>query len=291
MKKLPGRKLVLPLSGLVVALVFLGGLWWWTRENELPQTVFFGALANNLAASGVTCRVEQDSQATTSRQTIALSLVGRLGAHATTSLQQNSSSVTTEELSTKDADYVRYTAITTGQKGVAGRPLDFGSVLNVWGKSSGSTTLYSQMIVGSSCVVPFGHLTDSRRQPLLNELHSRQPFKADFAAAKLVTYQGQRVRSYPVTVQPSAYITFLQHVAKQNNLHDLDNLQPSAFSRAAPAKLTFIITARTHRLVAIHYGGNVRSVSFTDYNKPPHITLPAKSIPAVELQQRLEAVK
>lgn len=282
------KRLVLVLSAAALILV---AVWLYQRRvTEAPANVFYGALNTALSSSGVTCTVHTGSGSSTSDQVIQLNLTSHPGAIATTTLKQASSTVVTEELATRSSDYVRYTSIQLPPPPKGTRAPDVSSVLNVWGKGSAPNSVYSQTVLGG-CAVPLADLSPVDLNRMMTQIRSGKIFQTNVNNAPLSNYAGQRVRTFQVTVQPQAYVTFMQGMGRLLGLNDLANIKASSYAGAQLPHLKFVINADTHQLLEVDYAGTTRRVTFTAWDTPSAITVPATSIPVAELMQRLAALK
>src|SRR5258708_4571056 len=97
-----------------------------------------------------------------------------------TSFTQPTGKDATQEIDTPSATYVRYTTIATTQKDAQGQALNFKPLVNVWGKSSSSTTdqLYNQRILG---IFPVAGLSSKNRSALLTAMEQSELYGIDFS--------------------------------------------------------------------------------------------------------------
>jgi hypothetical protein len=279
---------------IAVAIVAAGTLIWRQQSKVDPKTLFSRAMQANLTESGVTCTIQETANGSLSRQALSLDLAGKTDARAVITLQQKNSSVTTEQISTKDGDFVSYKSIQTTQKSPSGAKLNFDKVLNVWGKNAAdskqTTTLFGRTALGN-CVVPLAHLGAVPAANLIGDAEKHSIFKTDPTASKPAKLHGVSVQVYDVTIQPRPYLDFMKQVAQSYGLKDLDVVDPSTFDKKSVQKLKFYINRGSSRIEQITYSGVKHTVTFSDYGKTIKIETPKKTIPAADLQQRLSAVR
>jgi hypothetical protein len=289
---LRGRLLALLLIGLTVVGSAAAFGWNLTRERQ-PAPVFWDALEAGISTRGVTCTIDQNVHGRRSQQAISLDLVSHSKLRARSTLSQNGTAITTDSISTGLADYVRYTSITT-QAGQAQSHKDFSKVLNVWSKQvrtdGDAVALYDQTVLGG-CVVPLGNLSDEKRAPIMAELKQGDIFVTNFSKVKWQWSLTRSTYRFEVTVPPDRYVPFMKSLAKLQGLKGLDEIGAETYASRAPSKLYMTIGAGSHRIQEISYDTHEVTIRFKDFGKVPDTALPATTIPAAELQQRLQAVK
>ncbi len=269
----------------VVIVLSMAAMTWNIKVKQAPARVFWGAMANSLTTEGVKCHIGLVDDTSATDQVIEVNLEDKLNARRVTNIERGTNSVTTEEVATKTADYIRYTEIKTTQKNTAGKPLDFSKVLNVWGKNPGTSTLYTQMALGT-CIMPLAHLSSSQAQPFIATLNQGKIFQTDLNKSSRATYHGLAVRVYDVKVQPLPYLAFMQQLGKQLDIHDLDKVSPSTYAKTKSADSADIMDANAHQVLEIDYADGKHTITFRSYGKQPTISLPTKSVTADELQKR-----
>lgn len=254
------------------------------------EKVFWDALASNLSLSGVTCTVENDTDGQHSKQAISLNLIDKESARVRTTLTQNDSKVTTEDIDTKDADYIRYTAITQAKD----KKLDTGNILNVWAKQprqiSGTTSVAGQTALGG-CIVPLVNIDASKQAQLTAELKKGKIFQTDLKKSVWHWSWDEPYRDYTVTVQPVPYITFMGKVDAANGTKILQAVSPDSYKNKAPEKLVFRIGAASHRIEQISYKDKKQTFKFSNYGMVPDTTPPEHTISMAELQKRLSSLR
>jgi hypothetical protein len=274
----------------VLFLACLALIIWHTHSTNDPEKVFMQSIQRNMGDEGVTCEETQTIDNSTTTQKISLDLISKSDAHATTHSTHQSTTVATEEIVTKSADYVRYTAM-SAPKSTTGKSLDVSKVLNVWTKAdktnSSSGSLFGRTALGN-CVVPLAHLNRGQIDKLMVPVRQSKVFQTNYGAVAHQRLAGKAVFVYDVTVPPEPYITFMKQVAASYGLKDLDGVKTSTYAQQAPEKLRFYIDPRSSRLQKIQYTAGQHSIVFSDYGTVPRITVPSKTVSASELQQRLQ---
>jgi len=283
--------------GVVLMILFLvlcaGAYGLNIKTQQTPEKVFWDALGNNLVLDGVTCTSDEDVNKQHRETAVSLDLASKANTHGFITLTANGSRVVTETLTTKTDEYVRYTAISSGNLGDA-KAKEYAKAVNVWARqangASGGQSVFEQLSLGG-CVVPFAHLTTGPRDTLVNELKEAKVFETDLSKSSWHFRVGEPYREYEVTVQPVPYITFVKNVAKAYGLTSLDTTSVESYSGRTPEKVVIRIGASSHRIEQIVDKTTKITFTITDFDKIPEIKPPAKTIPTAELQKRLEAVQ
>ncbi|MDB5163858.1 MAG: hypothetical protein JWS12_476, partial [Candidatus Saccharibacteria bacterium] len=153
----------LSIFGLVILLV--SGWFWWTKVYTSPRNVFLGMLSSSLSTPSVTRHLTEKASGSTQNQYTQINFGGQTFVHVLNTNQQvgqtgQNNSIKTETIGTLRQDFARYVAIESSQKNQAGKPLNYASVQQVWGKSevakngqATSTRFLEQATLG---IVPLG---------------------------------------------------------------------------------------------------------------------------------------
>lgn len=280
-----------------VGLLVLAFLVWWNFIYQSPRRVFEGMLENNLQVSSVTKHEYLSDTSQTVDKYIRLQL-GSVNASQnvqTTSLKQQATAVTTESVGTPTQEYVRYVKLTSNQKQANGRPIDFRNVLNVWGKVDATNQAtppvqFSQSLldVGTVPAPPIGNVTPEQKENITQFIRDQSVFMPDYATMQRTTFEGRRAYVYDVSVKLAPYVRMMQAFASDIGLHELDSLDPTSYQSAPPIKITLTVDTASHHLRQIAYKQSGFTETYSDYGLSAPITIPTKTIPASELQARLQ---
>lgn len=277
---------------LAILLAAVGFYRNYAAEHD-PTGAFWNAMTATMTTSGVTCTIHDVTDGRDSVQAVSLDLAGKERATSKTSITQSGTEVVTEGIATPDADYVRYTKLSTAKKAPDGKPLDFSKITGVWAKQTRDTSaasLFDQTALGG-CVVPLADLRQNQGESLVADMRKNKVFDTKTSAAARADLHGQSVFKYKVTVTPSRYVPFMQRFAKAYGLQTLNNLSTKTFSDKARQHVVFVVSARQHRLLEITFDGQQHTIDFSNYGKPPAITLPSNPISFTELQKRLQGMQ
>lgn len=295
--KRPGRRVVSPLiATLIIAavIVLLAGIvaWWFLVRNTAKNT-FESMLNNNFRTASVTRQVEQTSGTQRLNQVIRVQNQSQHVANGYTTLSQNNGAtkVVTESIGTPTADFVRYLEIKTSQKNQNGKQLEFGKVLNVWGKTESEPggqlgNLYGDISLG---LFLFADLPANQRNQMMDMITSNNVYQTDYNTAQRVVRNGRPYFIYRVTVKPTAYVTMLKQYADYVGMEQLKNLNPEDYKDTPDQQVDVAIDILSQHLAKVTTVSGNRQESFSGYGIIQKITLPDNAIPMQELQERLQA--
>ena len=282
----------------VGAIIFISAGWfWWYRVQTNPERVFWDTMSQSLSTSGVTMQATQDSDGSKVAHTLQYSLGGINRARSLTALEQGTTKVTTEIIGTPDTDYTRYTRIDTDQKDSAGKSFDLKGVLGVWAKGDkGANQLLGQGLLGlglplGALPVPIGNLTPEARGKILNQMRSEEVYKTSFDKVKREHKKGRLTYTYDVSIQMILYAHLMRSFASSVGLDELKDLDPNTYQGAAPIEVQLTIDVRSHHIVSVHVPETGYKQYYSAYDVPVSAAIPARTIPASELQKRLSELQ
>lgn len=270
---------------------------WWRYVFTSSRRVFDGMLSNSLRTGSFSKHIEQGDENQKLDQIIYLQSGVQNIAHANTVLSrggQSAASVTTESVGTMQEDFVRYTAIKTGEKSTNGQPLDFSDILNVWGRAASSPgqlpagQLYSDTTLG---VIPVAGLNPAQREELIDLIHDKQVYKVNYNSASKTWQNGRLVYTYKVEVNTEAYVQLLQKFGKMIGLKQLDDLDSNAYKEAPPIPVEISVDVLSRQLNKIVYTSSDRHEIFSGFGGFKSVEIPSKTISVDELEDRLSKIQ
>lgn len=281
-------------AGVILLLCLI----WWNFVLQNPTRVWHDMLRNNLTTSSVTKHITGKSGYQSIDQYIRFQL-GSTNASdwLVIAKQAQNSNVTTESIGTPNAGYVRYVEINSPRVSNQGKPYDFSSVTNIWGKSTDSTStlgqLYSQSLLNlnTAPMPPVGNLPYDKRQVILRYIEKQQVLVPNYTTMKRATLNGHRVYVYDVSVKLAPYLLVMQAFAKDLGLHDLDNIDATQYLNAKPVTLQFSVDSKTHLLLKVAYPSAKYSETYENYGLLTPISIPARTIPVEKLQSNLQKLE
>ncbi|HVS58829.1 MAG TPA: hypothetical protein VHD60_03800 [Candidatus Saccharimonadales bacterium] len=280
------------------ALFIFSGWLWWAKVYQSPQTVFWGAIANNLATTSVTKHTVQQTNGSTIDQYGELILGEKPQSHWLTTIRQANAHVVTESIGTPAEGFVRYTNIQTTQRNKQGKPLDFSHVLNVWGKAtpkdnSSLTGLFDQTLIDISTTptLPIGNLAATQRATLVDYMKKNNVFTTTYTDVQYQTVNGQEAYVYSVKVALEPYLKMMQQFARDEGVNVLNALDPTHYQNAEPVTIDLAISPSSHQVLRLAYTAQGFQEDYSAYNVHTDQPLPAHTIPVAELQSRIQTLQ
>ena len=287
-------------ASIIISVLILGGgvvLWWQFIFTDTEKT-FEGMLHQTLKTTSVTRDISQEAGTQTLDQVNRLqfgqdtAIVGRT---TITQTGANAATVVTEEIGTPELDYVRYTKIETQQRDTE-PALNFDEVLGIWGVSEASPgqaqaagESFSEAVLG---VIPFANLPGGERRELVEFALDNNVYELDKLGITKERENGRPVYTYPVILQPEAYVGYLQRVAAAMGITQLENINPADFRGVAPIRFTVRVDMLSRQPIEIQFSNQAdRQELLRDFGVIQPVNIPEDPIPAIELQQRIQAAQ
>lgn len=274
-------------------LVASGALWWYRLSVE-PERVFWNTVEQSLSTSGVALSSTLLQEQASLEQHMQYSLGAENKAFSRTTLKQGGAEVITEVLGVPGAEYTRYVHVTTERTNAEGGPLDLSKIINVWAKSdrpAGTSPLLSQTALGltsplGSMPMPIGNLNPDQRNELIKQIRTNGVYEIDHNKVKKERKDGRLYLTYEVKIQAIPYVGMIKEFAQQIGMHDLDQIDPNDYA-AEPLTVEIKIDARAKRIAEVYVPVTDFRQTFSSYDVPVAADVPADSVPAEELQKRL----
>jgi len=284
-------------------VLVLSGWLWWAKFYTAPTHVFWSMVNNSLSAERFVTEVEHAGEEGNVKQVIHTD-TGRAQAHSYLQFSQGGTKIKKEVIGTRTADFTRFLAIDSDQKGKNGKPVDVSGILGVWSKSDGTSQtettvsdhqLYAQAVLGvglplGSVPVPVGKVSARERQAIVERMKSEQIYQPNYAAVKKERKNGRLLYTYEVKMQAILYIRLMQAFGALQNLDELAKVDPNTYSDSGLVSVKITVDAVSHRLAAVDSGQGFTQ-RYTAYDVPLVVSLPQKTIPASELQRRLDGLQ
>lgn len=280
-------------------LILVGGvfLWWQFIFTDTEKT-FEGMLHQSLKTSSITREISQESGPQSLNQVNRLQFGSDTAVVGETTISQGGASaatVITEEIGTPDLDYVRYTKIDTGPRG-ADSPLNFDEIIGIWGVSEATPgqpqatgESFSEAVLG---VIPFANLSGSERRELVDFALETNVYELDKLGITKETENGRPIYTYPVLLQPEAYVGYLKRVAGAMGLTQLENIDPANFRGVAPIRFTVRVDMLSRQPIDLQFSNQTdREEKLRDFGVIQPVNIPEDPIPAIELQQRIQSLQ
>lgn len=274
-----------------IALLIGAVLAWWFAVYLSPRRVFWGMLDRSLSTTAVQQKTVQQAGQNGLFQVTELQFGQQNAVHIATTIGRKNSTVTTENIGTPNADYIRYTGIQTAQKNKNGQNYDFSGFLNEWAKAPKNHAPLFQQVrigVGNGSLIPFGYLPQNERQEFIQNARGSDAFLTDFSHVKKIHKHGQLRYVYKVKIEPVAYVGIEKLFAQDIGSTLLNKIDPNEYQGQPPIKIILSVNARSHRVVKITYPGKLaHTETYGHYNIPPHIKIPHATTTTQKLKNRL----
>jgi hypothetical protein len=276
------------------ALLLVLSAWlWWSFASVKPYDVFWGTINNSLATSAVSKQVVGSDSGAQISQKQHINLGRQKVVSSKTTIQQGSGqkqvTIQTESIATPTNTYSRYTSIKT-QQTKNGRALNFGPLYGVWGQQAADSSgngLFAQAIYD---IVPLANLLPSQRQTIIKGMKTDNVYTVDYNGVKKHRQKGRLVYDYSLSVAPAGFMNVLQHIDQLAGLQQLNKVDVSQYQGSHAIKVTVSVDARLRQLLSISYQGSSQTDHFLDYGQPHSVTIPTKTIPQSQLQERLNTL-
>jgi len=294
--QLSKRKMLFGLYTLGAVLLVVTGVLSWDHHTTDPQRVFWGTVDQGMKTSGVTVEATQSGTGSSLHQTVQYSMGGQNTTHVMAALTQSGTSIVDEMIGTSTNDYTRYTAIKTDQKTPSGKAMNFSKILGIWAKAdnaAGESQLIPQAILGTNLplggvAIPLASLSPADRTKLANQIKSDKVYTISYKDVVRTHKDGRLLYSYKVSVNPQKYAAMMKQFGTVTGVHALDTLKPEQYAGQPSFVLNMTIDARAHRLLsAASEDGSVMQ-TYTGYDIPVVVKLPAQTVSSTELQKRLQ---
>ncbi|HSX44875.1 MAG TPA: hypothetical protein VLF39_02030 [Candidatus Saccharimonadales bacterium] len=305
MVKVFGQKKTNELSILIRLLVSLAlialllGVWsWWHFIKSEPKRVFWNAIDNALQTSSFSRETIETQNTQKTDQKLYVNTSPKAIAQGTNEVTQtgvNPFRVVTSEAGNPTSDFVKYDYVKTSQPTSSGKPADFTSVLNIWGKdvspnkSVTSGQLYNQSVLG---VLPFGRLNIDDRRQLIKLIKDKNVMKVDYNTVSRTIAHGRPTYTFSVSVNAEAYIGMLKQYADSVGLTQLKQTNPADYRDTPALSFKFTIDVWTQQITKVSYVNGLRNEFYGSYGlRTTPTDLPKNAIDINELQQRVRALE
>ena len=284
------------ISLLVLATLFLfgaSGYYWYQNVFTNPDRVLSGMLDKSLQTVNVQRQVSQSDNSNSLDQAVYLSFSPDTLSNSQTVLTettgQGKTMVTTENLGTPNADYVRYTDIDVSSNQ---NKRNFDNIIGVWGKrdnkpETGEAASFLKDALFS--VVPFGNLDNSQRNEIKEEIKKTNLYQ--YREAKTEYKNGRPVMTYTIDLDPQALVTVLSKHAEITGVGGGSELNPAMYEGAQKVPVKLEVDLLSRHVANVEFLGSGRAEVYRAYNSIRQIEVPEDTIGIDELQNRLQELE
>jgi hypothetical protein len=282
--------------GAILLTVF--GILYAIDKSSTPERVFYKMIQNNLSIGSVSRTVSQESNDQSLLQVTQTQTGDKNIVQGRTVLSQGTgtsgTSVVTESIATPGNDYIRYVDVDTAETGISGEPLNFGSVLGVWGRSEldapgeRNGELFGESTLG---IVPFGQLDDESREEFVAYIKELGVYTIDFSTVSEKMVDGRKSYVYQAQISPEKYVLMLQRFASYIGTSQLESLEAENFKDSPSINITFEVDVWSRQLRQATFTDSDRSESYESYGLYSEVAIPEDTVPVNQLQQLLQAIQ
>lgn len=277
-----------------IGLFGASGWYWYQNVLTDQDRILSGMLDKSLQTSSVYRSVNQQSEQNKVEQSVFVGFSPETLSQTLTNLQEASasgaSSVKTETIGTKNADFVSYSSIDVS--GPGGKAQNFDGVLNKWGKREStpeSRQPVSFLNDALFVVVPFGNLNTDQRKQLKDEIKKVNLYETTKTETRFVN--GRPVITYLIDVSPGSLVQVLAKYVELTGTGSSDQLNPALYEGAAKIPIELHVDLLSRHIRQIGFTGSGRTETYGAYNTTHKVTLPTETIAIDELQKRLSAIE
>lgn len=314
MKKLPKLRLrkknstkrIINYKKLAIRLTVVGtlllGVTGYIAYNKLYLTNerrFWAAIENSLATRSVVRSVESGGTGNLTTETTRFNFGTEATVDRTTSVgaktATSESNVTTQNILTPTAQYVRYVDITTSEKRADGTPYDFTPIKGVWAKQAEATSdeeadrLKLSYIQPHVTLAPFGNLRPADRSQILKELKEGGVYEIDYKNVQKQDVDGRDYIVFAAKVKLKSYVTVLQNHFNVMGFGVFPPLNADNYPEKARYNVQFLIDPRDNTVAGIKLDNQTEN--YTNYGVNVRAHIPTDAIPLDQLQEGLQSLQ
>ena len=268
------------------------GYVWYTKIFSNTDRIFYGMVDKSLTTDSVTRSISQNDASRSENQAYYISFSPDSAIQSVSKVDQigqdrQKSSVTTETMGTRTADYVSYKAIQIPSTG-ADQP-DYSKVIGKWAKrdASGDSGQQAQFLNEAIFTfIPFGNFSQENKDKLTTILHEKNVYELNNSK---ITYEGGRpTLNVDVSINPRGLVETLKEYATITGLGNQDLLDPSQYDNNNSFVVGVKVDMLSRHLKKITYPGDTREETYEAYGLNKNIKLPEQTISVEDLQKQLQ---
>jgi len=283
-----GKFLLITGSLVVVILLAVGSLYWFSKVYSNPEKVFWGMMNNNLATRGVTKEIAYSTQTGPSlivtQQTWNPNPRVKSIRQVTYTTTKPPTVLALEGVSTPSTSFQHYSKIDDGKR------RDYSSIYNLWLNTQGVSNQQSAPNFNDAVfnVVLFGNLSLANRDPVINKL--KNAYIVDFAATGKQTVDGRRVYNYDVELNLQKYAEAAKLYAEEYGLPTAKLINPGSYTGSETVTFRMSVDVLSHQLRKIYYKQSGSTEYYLSYGVPVEITPPKTTVSPQAFQQAIQQI-
>ena len=290
------RSLKLWISVLLIAglgVLGAGAYLWYNNIFTDEERIFYGMLEKSLETDSITRQITQNEQSRLENQNYFVTFTTNPLVQSKSTVEQidqnrQKSTVSTETLGTKDADFVRYTNINIPAGSTD--KTDYSQVTNIWAKrqtdaESGQNPQFLNEAIFT--FILFGNFNQQQKAELLKLIKDQDVYR--FGNDGKVTYDNARpLYNVTVSIKPRGLVQVLKKYAEYTGIGDTSMLNPEQYDDKHSFGIQVQIDMLSRHLRQISYPGESRKEVYQAYGLNRNIELPRSAISIEELQSKIQ---
>ncbi|NBU33181.1 hypothetical protein EB118_08665 [bacterium] len=293
------KKLAIRLSIISVLLFFVSGYIAYNKLYLTNERRFWSAIDNSLATSSVVRSVESGGTGNKTVETTRFNFGTEATINRITSVgtknATSESNVTTQNILTPTAQYVRYENIFTSEKKASGGDYDFSSIKGVWAKQAEATSpeeadqLKLSYVQPQVTLAPFGNLRAVDRRQIVKELKDSNVYEIDYTKTLRTVIDDKQFIMLPAKVKLKSYVTVLQKHFDFMGFGMFPPLNADNYPDKARYSVQFLVNPSNNTIAGIKLDSQTEN--YSNYGVNAKAPIPNDAIPLDELQQKLQSLQ
>ena len=264
---------------------------WYSQYFTDNDRIFYGMLDKSLSTASLSKVISQNQGAREESQTFLLRFNPVPIIYSRSNVKQidqnrQESTVVTETIGEREADFVRYTDIK-----VPDNPDDttnYSAVIDQWAKRSSSDEQVNAQFLDEAIFsfIPFGDFNKDQRAELIQLLKDEDVYR--LRDGKVKYENGRPIFTASLQIKPSGLVAALKKYNQLTGVGDESLLNPADYDDFHTIGVQVKIDVLSRHLLEISYPGDARVETYEGYGVNRSVKSPDDSISIDELQNRLQ---
>lgn len=298
-RKINYKKLTKRLVILSAILLAMSGYFAYNKLYLTNERRFWMAITNSMATRSVVRNVESGGTGNKTIETTRFNFGAESTVNRITSVGAKTatteSNVTTQNILTPTAQYVRYLDVSTSENKEDGNPYDFSKVKNVWAQQANATTpeeadrLKLSYIQPHITLAPFGNLSANDRNAIVKQMKDTAVYEIDYNNPLTQEVAGRNYLVFSAKVKLKQYVTILQANFSAMGFGVFPPLKADNYPDKARYNVQFLIDPRDNTIAGIKLDNQTEN--YTNYGVNMPAPIPTSTIALDQLQQQLQSLQ
>ena len=262
---------------------------WWQKDYMNPDKVFKDMLSYSMNTYGYTKIIEQKNEGQDTLEKTQAFYGPFNGVYSITSITQKKNNavtgrVVTETIGNASQESVRYVEISSDLKKPDGSPVDFNGLVGVWARNDIAAGP-NAFLATKYGLVPFGMLTPSQRQEMLNFISKKDVYSYKVLEDAPDTDKNTLV--YKVKINQKAQVEMIKKYAELTGDKSLDSINPDDYANGKDIEAQFYIKKNSRQLTKIRFVSFGVAEEYAGYGIQKNLPVPEAKLSTQELQKQL----